>query len=211
MSEENENVDLSKFVSKDDYEKSQNDLQAMIGRYKASETKMTELTSTIEELKGVKKETVEKTDQNQTLRQQVSELQAQMQKTNERADKLKKSAKRQAIITSMKKAGGDDTLVELAADSILATQGKSIIATENDNGGFTISQEDISGQMKPISEFVDEYMSTETGKKLVTPKSNPHIGNLNGAPQGEIIRVTGLQANKLTDDQLNSGLVEIID
>ena len=193
-------------------EKQGRDYASMMGRNNAAEAKAAELQTQLESLKTPESKPTPKkmaTDSDEILKLQseLGAMQEVVKQQTERAERLKTSAKRQAIVKGLKAAGGDSELSELAADSILLTNGKNINAVDNDNGSYDVlSTDQVSGMPVPIGDFIKTYMQTDAGKRIVAPKKNPLVpGGKGVVPAGEKIEVDGIAFSALTPEQRSSG------
>jgi len=143
----------------------------------------------------------------------ITELQERVKRSEDREERSRKSATRDGIIRGLTKNKATPELAVLAADSILANNGGSIKAIDNNSGSYDIIFEDITGEKKPIADFTKAYMESESGKLLLAPKKNVSgVGNLDtgGAGGGELKRISTSDWQKLPVEERNAGRFELI-
>ena len=213
MSDENTVVEEPKeeTVSKAEFEKMAHNYESMLGRYKKSEERISELTGAIESMKSSAEKGEIKTSENLTLRPQVAELQQRVQRSEEREEKIKRSASRQAIVNELIANNAVPDLANMAADSILANEGDRIKAVENSSGSYTVAYEDISGIPKTIGNYIGDFMQTDRGRGLVALKANPSVGSsLHGADAPATTKISARDYALLSDEQMKSGNYELV-
>ena len=183
-------------------EKQGRDHASMMGRYKAVEDQLIAARAENETLKASTVKTADDTDENIKLKAEVGRMQELVQKQEAREERIKTTGKRQAIVSSLKAAGGDDSLSELAADSILLTAGKSIQAVENDNGSFDVFHMDAAGMPTPIADFIgNQYMTTDAGKHILAAKAGPSIPGGSGPEVTNQKEISSLEFSRLAPEE----------
>ncbi len=189
-------------------EKQGQDYASMMGRYKAAEDQLIALKAENDTLKASSTSSTGDDDpsENLKLKAEMVQMKEIVQKQELREERLKTVAKRQAIVKSLKAAGGDDVLSELAADSILRSSGDSIKTVDNSNGSFDVFHTDAIGTPTPIADFIgNQYMQTDAGKSILAAKKGPHIPGGSGDEPKSITKLSSLEYSRLSKEQRDSG------
>lgn len=115
---------------------------------------------------------------------------------------------RTALASELRRGGvEDDNLVSIASEGIMAKNRGKLDVTVNDFGSVVHTHND-GVEVRPLSDFVADFLKAE-GSSLLPSKRNPRMSD--GASSEPVARkkITALQANKLSADELKSGAYEI--
>lgn len=179
-------------------EKLNNDLRAEMGRkLKAIEDKLAGATPAEKKAEATPN-TVEAT------------LRERLQRFEGREEKQKNKAVRMALREALQASGADPALAELAVPAVLEAERSRLTVDENDFGDYAIKYGDGSTSLQ---EWAKAYLSTETGKKILAKRASPSVRLPNGetAPKPAKRQVPSSMARYLTNEELKSGNIELVD
>lgn len=170
--------------------KLQNDLRASLGR---------ELKALREELQP-KPPASSETPTDRTLKERLAAFE-------ERDRKHQTKAVRLAIREALQKAGADSALAEVAVPAILEQEGDRFTVKENRMGDYEAVYQEGS-----LADWAKLFMQGDLGKRLVVGSAAPNMSLPSGSA-GAVgrRRVPLSQVRGLSNDELNSGKIEIVD